>query len=68
MIVTTKSLNESINGVILYDEIVHQQLKDGTSFIQALTDKGIIPGIKVDAGTQGRASGRKNYRRSGWIT
>ena len=51
MIVTTAGLNESISGAILFDETVHQQLKDGTSFIKALTDKGIIPGIKVDAGT-----------------
>jgi len=51
MIVTTKGLNKSISGVILFDETVHQQLKDGTSFIQSLTYNGIIPGIKVDAGT-----------------
>jgi len=51
MIVTTAGLNESISGAILFDETVHQQLKDGTSFIKALTDKRIIPGIKVDAGT-----------------
>jgi fructose-bisphosphate aldolase, class I len=51
MIVTTAGLNESISGAILFDETIHQQLKDGTSFISALTDNGIIPGIKVDAGT-----------------
>jgi len=51
MIVTTKGLNKSISGAILFDETVHQQLKDGTSFIQSLTYNGIIPGIKVDAGT-----------------
>lgn len=51
MIVTTAGLNKSISGAILFDETIHQQLKDGTSFISALTDNGIIPGIKVDAGT-----------------
>lgn len=51
MIVNTPGLNESISGVILYDETLHQRLQDGTSFIQALTDKGIVPGIKVDTGT-----------------
>ena len=30
MIVTTKGLNKSISGAILFDETVHQQLKDGT--------------------------------------
>ena len=51
MIVTTAGLNESISGAILFDETIHQQLKDGRSFITVLTDNGIIPGIKVDAGT-----------------
>ena len=51
MIVTTSGLNESISGAILFDETIHQQLKDGTSFVQLLTDNGIIPGIKVDGGT-----------------
>jgi len=52
MIITTPGLSESINGVILYDETIHQHLKDGTPFIKAVTDAGIIPGIKVDAGTK----------------
>jgi fructose-bisphosphate aldolase, class I len=51
MIVTTAGLNESISGAILFDETVHQQLRDGSSFIKVLTDNGIIPGIKVDDGT-----------------
>jgi len=51
MIVTTAGLNESISGTILFDETVHQQLKDGSSFIKVLTDNRIIPGIKVDGGT-----------------
>lgn len=51
MIVTTAGLNESISGAILFDETVHQQLRDGSSFIKVLTDNGIIPGIKVDGGT-----------------
>ena len=55
MIVTTTGLNESISGAILFDETTRQHLKDGTSFIKALTDKGIIPGIKVDAGAKDMA-------------
>ena len=51
MIVTTAGLNKSISGVILFDETIRQHLKDGTPFIKAVIDKGIIPGIKVDAGT-----------------
>ena len=52
MIVTTPGLNESISGAILYDETIRQQLKDGTPFIKAVEDAGIIPGIKVDAGAK----------------
>jgi len=51
MIVSTAGLNESISGAILFDETVHQQLKDESSFVDVLTNNGIIPGIKVDGGT-----------------
>jgi len=50
MIVTTPGLSESISGAILYDETIRQQKKDGTPFAQAVSEAGIIPGIKVDAG------------------
>jgi fructose-bisphosphate aldolase, class I len=50
LIVTTPSLGECISGAILYDETIRQSKKDGTPFIKALTDAGIIPGIKVDTG------------------
>jgi len=56
MIVTTPGLNESISGIILYDETIHQHLKNGSSFIKTINEAGIIPGIKVDAGTLPMAS------------
>jgi fructose-bisphosphate aldolase, class I len=52
MIVTTDGLSESISGAILFDETIRQQLKDGRPFIKAITNAGIIPGIKVDAGAK----------------
>lgn len=52
MIITTPKLNEGINAAILYDETVRQKLSDGTPFIQAVKNTGIIPGIKVDMGTR----------------
>ena len=55
MIVTTPGLNECINGAILFDETTRQHLQNGTSFIKALTDQGIIPGIKVDIGAKDMA-------------
>jgi len=53
--VTTPGLGESISGAILYDETIRQQKKDGTSFVKALVDAGIIPGIKVDTGAKDMA-------------
>ncbi len=52
MIITTPGLSESISGAILYDETIHQHLTNGTPFIKAVTDAGIIPGIKVDGGAK----------------
>jgi fructose-bisphosphate aldolase class I len=52
MIITTPGLHESISGVILFDETIRQQKKDGTPFINALIENGIIPGIKVDKGAK----------------
>jgi fructose-bisphosphate aldolase class I len=52
LIVTTPRLGECIGGAILYDETIRQQKSDGTPFIKALIDAGIVPGIKVDAGAK----------------
>lgn len=55
LIVTTPALRECISGAILYDETIRQQKKDGTPFVNAVTDAGIIPGIKVDTGAKDMA-------------
>lgn len=52
LIVTTKGLNESISGAILFDETIRQTKADGTPFVKILIDAGIIPGIKVDLGAK----------------
>ena len=52
LIVTTPGLGESISGAILYDETIRQQKNDGTPFAKAISDAGIIPGIKVDTGAK----------------
>lgn len=56
LIVTTPGLGESISGAILYDETIRQQQKDGTPLVKAITDAGIIPGIKVDTGAEALAA------------
>ena len=55
MIVTTPGLGACISGAILFDETIRQGTHDGTPFVKVLTDTGIIPGIKVDAGAKALA-------------
>jgi fructose-bisphosphate aldolase, class I len=47
----TPGIEEFISGVILFDETIRQQAANGTSFVDVLKRKGILPGIKVDKGT-----------------
>ena len=50
LIITTKGLSDSISGLILFDETIHQANADGTPFLKMIIDTGMIPGIKVDLG------------------
>jgi len=50
LLFTTPGLNQYISGAILFDETLAQKTKDGVLFPKVLTDQGILPGIKVDAG------------------
>jgi fructose-bisphosphate aldolase class I len=56
MIVTTPGLSESISGAILYDETIRQRTSYSSPFAKALSDTGIIPGIKVDIGAKDMAA------------
>ena len=47
---TTPDLEKYVNGVILFDETARQHADDGSTFVDFLTRKGIIAGIKVDQG------------------
>ena len=47
-----------ISGVILYDETIWQDAKDGTPLVKLIADSGSIPGIKVDEGTRPLAGGK----------
>lgn len=52
MLITTENLNNYVNGVILFDETARQRVKTGETFTNYLTDRMIIPGIKVDQGLE----------------
>ena len=52
LLLTAPGLGEWISGVILYDETIRQSTREGVPFARHLADHGILPGIKVDKGTQ----------------
>jgi len=49
---STPGLSEFVSGVILYDETLRQQSKNGLPIPEALLEAGILPGIKVDTGAK----------------
>src|SRR5499433_2770125 len=51
LLFTTSGIEAFISAIILYDETIRQQAQDGTPFPTLLTQRGIMPGIKVDKGT-----------------
>jgi fructose-bisphosphate aldolase class I len=48
---TTEAMSKNISGVILYDETIRQNAKDGTPLVKLIEKAGSLPGIKVDKGT-----------------
>ncbi len=51
MLFTAAGAAEHVSGVILFDATIRQSTKGGQRFTDLLASQGIIPGIKVDAGT-----------------
>jgi fructose-bisphosphate aldolase class I len=49
---TGEAMSKHISGVILYDETIRQNAKDGTPLVKLITAAGALPGIKVDAGAK----------------
>ncbi len=49
---STDAMTKHISGVILYDETIRQNAKDGTPLVKVITQAGALPGIKVDKGTK----------------
>lgn len=58
MLFTTVGAERYIGGVILFDETARQRSDDGRSFVDLLTSKGMVPGIKVDKGAKALAGAR----------
>jgi len=55
LLFTAPDAQRHISGVILYDETIRQKATDGCPFPALLTSRGILPGIKVDAGAKALA-------------
>ncbi len=47
-----QAMKDDISGVILYDETIRQNAKDGTPLVKLIEAAGAIPGIKVDTGAK----------------
>jgi fructose-bisphosphate aldolase, class I len=47
-----EAMSKHISGVILYDETIRQNAKDGTPLVKVIAQAGALPGIKVDKGTK----------------
>lgn len=52
MLFTASGIGQYFSGVILFDETIRQSTEAGVPFTQVLSEAGIIPGIKLDAGTK----------------
>lgn len=52
VLITTPGIGDYINGAILFDETVHQHTLAGVPFMDELKKAGVIPGIKMDEGTE----------------
>ncbi len=52
MLFRSPEMAKYISGVILYDETIRQNAKDGTPLVKLIEKAGAIPGIKVDKGTK----------------
>jgi fructose-bisphosphate aldolase class I len=55
LLFTAPDAERHISGAILYDETLRQQAADGRPFPAVLAARGILPGIKVDAGAKALA-------------
>ena len=50
LFLTAPNLSASISGAILYHETLGQSASDGIPFVDHLTRRGVLPGVKVDQG------------------
>src|SRR5437016_12779897 len=49
---SSEVMSKCISGVILYEETLRQNARDGTPLVKLIEKAGALPGIKVDKGTK----------------
>ena len=49
---SSEAMGKHISGVILYDETIRQNARDGTPLVKLIQKAGSLPGIKVDKGAK----------------
>jgi len=49
---SSDAMAKCISGVILYEETIRQNARDGTALVKLIEQTGALPGIKVDKGTK----------------
>ena len=52
MLFTAPGIGKFVSGVILFDETIRQRTLSGIPMAELLASRGIVPGIKVDGGTE----------------
>src|SRR4030081_3089094 len=52
LFLSSEAIAKSISGVILYNQTIWHNARDGTPLLKIIEQSGAIPGIKVHEGTQ----------------
>jgi len=50
LLFTSPGIEQHIGGIIFYDETLYQKTADGHSFVDVISQRGILVGIKIDQG------------------
>mgnify|MGYP002715493486 CR=1 FL=1 len=61
LLITAPELEQYVSGIILFQETVEQRTAAGERFVDVLTQRGIVPGIKLDKGLVPLTPGSKEH-------
>ncbi|MEK7169874.1 MAG: class I fructose-bisphosphate aldolase [Patescibacteria group bacterium] len=52
LLFSSPNVADGLSGIILYDETIRQKASTGEPFVEFLSKRGILPGVKVDQKTE----------------